>query len=90
MSTNSHSQIQSSSPTQTPDGIKIILQFHSADLVMAFAGSLDRHLKILSRNLQISVQQRGDKIFLVGSEEKGNGSQRGCFTNHRLFVKVKD
>ena len=87
MSDNSHSQIQSSSPTQTPDGIKIILQFHSADLVMAFAGSLDRHLKILSRNLQISVQQRGDKIFLVGSEEKVKEAKEVVLQIANLFVK---
>jgi len=87
VSDNSHSQIQSSSPTQTPDGIKIILQFHSADLVMAFAGSLDRHLKILSRNLQISVQQRGDKIFLVGSEEKVMKAKEVVLQIANLFVK---
>jgi phosphate starvation-inducible protein PhoH and related proteins len=87
VSSESHSQIQCSKPTQTPDGIKIILQFPSSDLVMAFAGSLDRHLKILSRNLHISVQQRGDKIFLVGQEKSVMEAQDVVLQIANLFTK---
>ena len=54
---------------------------------MPFAGSLDRHLKILSRNLQISVQQRGDKIFLVGSEEKVMEAKEVVLQIANLFEK---
>ena len=87
MSSESNPQIKCNETSQGPDKIKITLQFTSADLVMAFAGSMDRHLKILSRNLHISVHQRGDKIFLVGSEKEVRASQGIVLQIATLFTQ---
>ena len=87
MSQESHSQIHCSQPEETLDGIKIILQFTSSDLVMAISGSLDRHLKILSRNLQVSVRQRGNKIFLLGNKEHITTAQAVVVQIASLFTK---
>ena len=87
VSSDLQTDIQCSTPEETSDGIKIILQFSSADLVMAIAGSLDRHLKILSRNLHVSVQQRGNKIFLIGTKEKIYLAQSIVLQISELFVK---
>jgi phosphate starvation-inducible protein PhoH and related proteins len=87
VSSESNPQIKCSEASQGPDKIKITLQFTSADLVMAFAGSMDRHLKILSRNLHISVHQRGDKIFLVGQEKEVRASQDIVLQIATLFTQ---